>query len=95
MFTETPQKIRPEHLRRDAFLYVRQSTLRQVFENTESSQRFKSTAAQVCRDHMATDCSDGTRCNLHVGERRERAVVRCTPKDSFPGIDLGDAEAMS
>ena len=39
MFTETPQKIRPEHLRRDAFLYVRQSTLRQVFENTESSQR--------------------------------------------------------
>jgi DNA invertase Pin-like site-specific DNA recombinase len=39
MFTETPQKVRPEHLRRDAFLYVRQSTLRQVFENTESSQR--------------------------------------------------------
>jgi DNA invertase Pin-like site-specific DNA recombinase len=39
MFTETPQKVRPEHLRRDAFLYVRQSTLRQVFENTESGQR--------------------------------------------------------
>jgi DNA invertase Pin-like site-specific DNA recombinase len=28
-----------EHLRRDAYLYVRQSTLRQVFENTESTQR--------------------------------------------------------
>jgi hypothetical protein len=39
MFTEAPQKVRPEHLRRDAFLYVRQSTLRQVFENTESTQR--------------------------------------------------------
>ena len=39
MFTETPHKVRPEHLRRDAFLYVRQLTLRQVFENTESSQR--------------------------------------------------------
>jgi DNA invertase Pin-like site-specific DNA recombinase len=39
MFTETPHKVRPEHLRRDAFLYVRQSTLRQVFENTESSKR--------------------------------------------------------
>lgn len=39
MFTETPQKVRPEHLRRDAFLYVRQLTLRQVFENTESTQR--------------------------------------------------------
>src|ERR1700734_2300947 len=39
MFTESHQKIRAEHLGRDAFLYVRQSTLRQVFENTESSKR--------------------------------------------------------
>ena len=39
MFTDSPQKISDEHLRRDAFLYVRQSSLRQVFENTESSQR--------------------------------------------------------
>jgi DNA invertase Pin-like site-specific DNA recombinase len=39
MFTEVHQKVRAEHLRRDAFLYVRQSTLRQVFENTESGQR--------------------------------------------------------
>jgi DNA invertase Pin-like site-specific DNA recombinase len=33
------QKITPRHLRRQAFLYVRQSTLRQVVENTESTQR--------------------------------------------------------
>lgn len=33
------QKVRAEHLKRDAYLYVRQSTLRQVFENTESTQR--------------------------------------------------------
>jgi len=39
MFTDAHQKVRAEHLRRDAFLYIRQSTLRQVFENTESSQR--------------------------------------------------------
>jgi DNA invertase Pin-like site-specific DNA recombinase len=39
MFTESHQKIRAEHLGRDAFLYVRQSSLRQVFENTESSKR--------------------------------------------------------
>lgn len=39
MFTETHQKITADHLRRDAFLYVRQSTLRQVFENTESTDR--------------------------------------------------------
>lgn len=39
MFTDTHQKVTAEHLRRDAFLYVRQSSLRQVFENTESKQR--------------------------------------------------------
>ena len=32
-------KIGADHLRRDAFLYVRQSSLRQVFENTESTKR--------------------------------------------------------
>jgi DNA invertase Pin-like site-specific DNA recombinase len=33
------QKVRPEHLKRDAFLYVRQSTPRQVLENQESIKR--------------------------------------------------------
>ena len=33
------QKIQANHLKRNAYLYVRQSTLRQVFENTESTQR--------------------------------------------------------
>jgi len=32
-------KITPYHLQRNAYLYVRQSTLRQVMENTESTQR--------------------------------------------------------
>src|SRR5438876_2496111 len=39
MNTETHQKITATHLKRNAYLYVRQSTLRQVFENTESTQR--------------------------------------------------------
>ena len=39
MFTEIVQKVRNDHLARDAFLYVRQSSLRQVFENTESTKR--------------------------------------------------------
>jgi len=39
MSTEPSQKITDDHLRRDAFLYVRQSSLRQVFENTESTKR--------------------------------------------------------
>lgn len=32
-------KVNSEHLQRAAYLYIRQSTLRQVFENTESTQR--------------------------------------------------------
>ena len=33
------QKVRAEHLKRDAYLYIRQSTIQQVFHNTESTQR--------------------------------------------------------
>ena len=39
MNSEAHQKITAAHLSRMAYLYVRQSTLRQVFENTESTQR--------------------------------------------------------
>ncbi len=39
MNAEQHQKITADHLRRRAYLYVRQSTLRQVFENTESTKR--------------------------------------------------------
>ena len=37
--SETQQKVTSRHLARKAYLYVRQSTLRQVMENTESTQR--------------------------------------------------------
>ncbi len=33
------QKVTASHLKRDAYLYIRQSTLRQVLENTESTKR--------------------------------------------------------
>jgi DNA invertase Pin-like site-specific DNA recombinase len=39
MNSENHQKVTADHLKRDAYLYVRQSTLRQVMENTESTQR--------------------------------------------------------
>ena len=39
MSTDVSQKVTASHLQRDAYLYVRQSTVRQVFENTESTQR--------------------------------------------------------
>ena len=39
MSTQVHQKISASHLKRNAYLYVRQSTLRQVLEHTESTQR--------------------------------------------------------
>ena len=39
MNAEQHQKVTASHLRRPAYLYVRQSTLRQVLENTESTIR--------------------------------------------------------
>jgi len=39
MSADRLQKVTAQHLRRDAFLYVRQSSLRQVMENTESTKR--------------------------------------------------------
>src|SRR5262247_4081959 len=39
MIRETHSKIEARHLKGNAYLYVRQSTLRQVFENQESTKR--------------------------------------------------------
>ncbi len=39
MISEIHSKVQARHLKRQAFLYVRQSTLRQVLENTESTHR--------------------------------------------------------
>jgi DNA invertase Pin-like site-specific DNA recombinase len=39
MFADLAKKVTPSHLKRDAYLYIRQSTLKQVVENTESTQR--------------------------------------------------------
>ena len=39
MNIEANQKVTASHLKRSAYLYVRQSTMRQVFENTESTER--------------------------------------------------------
>ena len=39
MIDGSHQKITAGHLKRNAYLYIRQSTIRQVFENTESTKR--------------------------------------------------------
>ncbi len=43
------QKVNAEHLKRDAYLYVRQSTLHQVVENTESTERQYALRGQAIR----------------------------------------------
>jgi DNA invertase Pin-like site-specific DNA recombinase len=55
MTTERTFKINPSHLQRDAYLYVRQSTLRQVLENTESTQRQYNLWDQALALGWATD----------------------------------------
>ncbi len=39
MYTTTEQKVGAAHLTRDAYVYIRQSTMRQVVEHTESTKR--------------------------------------------------------
>jgi DNA invertase Pin-like site-specific DNA recombinase len=39
MIQDAHQKVTATHLKRNAYLYIRQSTIRQVFENSESTQR--------------------------------------------------------
>jgi len=39
MRADAHQKVNAGHLKRNAYLYVRQSTIRQVLENTESTKR--------------------------------------------------------
>ena len=39
MTSDPHQKVQAGHRKRNAYLYVRQSTLRQVFENTKSTKR--------------------------------------------------------
>jgi hypothetical protein len=41
------EKVNASHLKRDAYLYIQQSTLRQVFENTESVDYDNMTFASV------------------------------------------------
>ena len=46
---DAQQKVTVSHLQRDAYLYIRQSTLRQVVENTESTQRQYALKQQAIR----------------------------------------------
>jgi DNA invertase Pin-like site-specific DNA recombinase len=63
MITEDNKKVATRHLSRKAYLYVRQSTLRQVLENTESTHRQyalreRAVALGWPSDHVVTIDSD-------------------------------------
>ena len=47
MSTDAHQKVTARHLERHAYLYVRQSTMRQVLENTRPLSRLRSGSAIV------------------------------------------------
>jgi hypothetical protein len=49
MSSEAHQKVTASHLRRNAYLYVRQSTVRQVLENRESTEVFRAGATRPYR----------------------------------------------
>jgi len=63
--TMQSEKVTPSHLRRKAYLYVRQSSMRQVFENSESTERqyaLKQRAVALgwrLEDIVVIDCDQG------------------------------------
>ena len=71
-------KITPGHLTKTAHLYIQQSTLRQVFENTESTQRQYALRQRAIvlgwpAEHIdVIDCDQG-QSGASTAERREHS----------------------
>ncbi|MFZ3386296.1 MAG: recombinase family protein [Candidatus Hydromicrobium sp.] len=84
MYQSSGGKLKATHLERSAYLYIRQSTLRQVYENTESTKRQyalkkKATALGWSEDSIITIDNDlgvsGTSPELREGFKRLVAEV--------------------
>jgi len=84
MYQSSGGKLKSTHLERSAYLYIRQSTLRQVYENTESTKRQyalkkKAVALGWSEDSIITIDSDlgqsGTSSELREGFKRLVAEV--------------------
>ena len=58
MTVHAQQKVTASHLKRKAFLYVRQSSMQQVFENTESTVE-SHLVAPHCSRFVSRRCSAG------------------------------------
>ena len=78
MNSEAHQKVQAEHLSRNAFLYVRQSTPRQVRENVESTKRQYALRDQA----IALGVGLGSRLWSLTVTKDSRAAVPSHGKDS-------------
>lgn len=92
MLLQTNQKIRLEHLERQAFVYVRQSTLAQVLHNTAS------TARQYDMEQRALDLGWSSSTITVIDQDQARSGARSADRDGFQflvaQVGLGHAGAI-
>ncbi|MGQ0678178.1 MAG: recombinase family protein [Actinomycetota bacterium] len=83
------EKVATEHLRRDAYLYVRQSTLRQVLENTTSTDR------QYALRQRATALGWGADQVVVIDEDQGRSGATSLDREGFQRLvaDVGMGKA--
>jgi hypothetical protein len=77
MTYDTSQKVNAGHLTRDAYLYVRQSTPRQVLENTESTKRQYALRQRATALGWAADQIHVIDCDMgHSASETDREVFQ-------------------
>ena len=86
---ETHQKVTAAHLKRNAYLYIRQSTLRQVFQNTESTKQQYSLRDRAVALGWALDRIITIDCDL--GQSGASAVDREGFQRLVAEVSLGHA----
>ena len=74
MNTDAPGKVRSHHLGRNAYLYVRQSSLRQVLEHTESTER-----QYALKQRAIANLTVGTRTH-HTRRQQAKAIRKDSPR---------------
>jgi DNA invertase Pin-like site-specific DNA recombinase len=89
MVTVQGRKIQPQHLQRNAYLYVRQSSLRQVYEHSESTKRQYALADRAMalgwsRENIVTIDSD-------LGQSGSSATSRDGFKKLVAEVGMGHA----
>ena len=79
-------KVQPRHLERDAYLYIRQSSMRQVIENVESTKRQYALRGRATalgwRDEQIVVVDKGVRSSSSMTTRASPARRRHGAKDS-------------